>query len=258
VNDVNLFFNCITLSIVKKITFGSLREFINNLKLMCFSANASFGAGIVLTVIGVAAIKKVQHPSQILFASVPLLFAVQQIAEGFIWVTLPNPAYTLVSQVFTYVFLFFAQFFWPLWVPIAILMLEREDKRKKIQKVFIGMGMLVSFYFAYCLLLYHVQANIVGYHVTYTVDNPNPIGKYGGILYFIATVAPPFFSHIKKMWMFGMAILISYIITAIFYDHYVVSVWCFFASIISISIYAIMLEIRNMNKTAFSVTSLYP
>jgi len=224
---------------------------------MCFSANASFGAGIVLTVIGVAAIKKVQHPSQILFASIPLLFAVQQIAEGFIWVTLPNPVYASVSQGLTYAFLFFAQFFWPLWVPIAILMLEREDKRKKIQKIFVGMGMLVSFYLAYCLLSYHVHANIVGYHVTYTIDNPNPIGKYGGILYFIATVAPPFFSHIKRMWMFGTAIFISYIITAIFYDHYVVSVWCFFASIISISIYAIMLEIRNMNKNAFSKTSLY-
>jgi len=59
------------------------------------------------------------------------------------------------------------------------------------------------------------------------------------------------------MWMFGTAIFISYIITAIFYDHFVVSVWCFFASIISISIYAIMLEIRNMNKNVFRAISLY-
>jgi hypothetical protein len=218
---------------------------------MCFSANASFGAGIVLSAIGVVAIKKVKHPSQILFASIPLLFAAQQIAEGLLWISLPNLAYAGLSQITTYIFLFFAQFFWPLWVPIAILMLEREDKRKKIQKVFVGIGVLVSFYFAYCLISYPVHANIIGYHITYTVENPFPLGKLVGIFYFIATVGPPFFSHIKKMWLFGTAILISYIITAIFYDHYVLSVWCFFASIISISIYLIMLEIRNLGNKVY-------
>ena len=215
---------------------------------MCFSATASFGAGVVLSIIGVASIIKVKHPSQILFASIPLLFAVQQIAEGVLWVTLPNPAYTTLSQGMTYVFLFFAQFFWPLWVPIAILMIEKESKRKRFQKVLVGMGMIVALYFAYCLVNYPVHAKIVGYHVTYKVEYPNLLGRYGGIFYLIATVAPPFFSHIKRMWMFGTTMFISYLITAIFYDHYVVSVWCFFASIISISIYAIMIEIRNMTK----------
>ena len=223
---------------------------------MCFSANASFGASIVLTVIGVAAIKKVQHPSQILFASIPLLFAVQQISEGIIWLTLGNPAYAVLSQTMTYIFLFFAQFFWPLWVPIAILMLEEESKRKKIQKILVGIGIIVAFYSAYSLLSYQVQAKIIGYHVTYTVAYPNSLGMYGGILYLLATVAPPIFSHIKKMWMFGASIFISYLITAIFYNHYVVSVWCFFASIISISIFAIMIEIRNMDKKVLNATSL--
>jgi len=223
---------------------------------MCFSANASFGASIVLTVIGVAAIKKVQHPSQLLFASIPLLFAVQQISEGIIWLTLANPVYAELSRVMTYFYLFFAQFFWPLWVPIAILMLEKESKRKKIQKILVGIGIIVAFYNAYALLSYHVHATIIGYHVTYTVDYPNHLASYGSILYLIATVVPPFFSHIKKMWMFGTSLFISYLISAIFYDHYIVSVWCFFASIISISIYAIMIEIRNMNKKALKAIIL--
>jgi hypothetical protein len=216
---------------------------------MCFSANASFGAGVVLSVIGVASIKKVQHPSHILFASIPLIFAVQQISEGFLWLTLPNPEYATIQQILTHIFMFFAQFFWPLWVPIAILLLEKENRRKKIQKVLVGIGIIVSFYAGYCLIAYHIQAKIVGYHMTYKIEYPNHLGKYGGILYLLATVAPPFFSHIKRMWIFGTTILISYIITAIFYEHYVVSVWCFFASIISISIYLIMIEIKKTDKT---------
>lgn len=76
---------------------------------MCFSATASFGAGVVLTVIGVASIKKTHHPTQLLFASIPFIFGVQQIAEGILWLTLPNPDYVSTQKIFTHIFLFFAQ-----------------------------------------------------------------------------------------------------------------------------------------------------
>ena len=46
---------------------------------MCFSATASFGASIVLTGIGVASLKQVKEPAQYPFASIPLIFGVQQL-----------------------------------------------------------------------------------------------------------------------------------------------------------------------------------
>ena len=52
---------------------------------MCFSANASFGAGVFLTSIGVIATKNISNKKQILFASIPILFGIQQITEGFLW-----------------------------------------------------------------------------------------------------------------------------------------------------------------------------
>lgn len=215
---------------------------------MCFSASASFGAGIVLTVIGVASIKKSQHLSQLLFASIPLLFGVQQIAEGILWLTLPNPEYVNTSKVATYTFLFFAQILWPMWAPIAILVFEKRAKRKNIQKVFVIAGLIVGFYLAYCLLAFNVEAKIVGHHITYLQDYPPSLRKYVILLYGLATIVPPFFSHIKRMWMLGVSILISYIVTAIFYEHYIISVWCFFSSIISLSIYAILIKIANTER----------
>ncbi len=221
---------------------------------MCFSASASFGAGIVLSVIGVASIKKVQSPSQIVFASIPLIFSVQQIAEGFLWLALSNPVYASLQQVTTYTFLFLAQVVWPLWIPLAILLVEKEDKRKKTQKLLVAIGVLLSFYLAYCLLSYNVQAKIIGYHISYEQDYPAQLRISGGVLYFIATIAPPFFSTIKRMWLLGVAILISYIITIIFYEDYFVSVWCFFASVISISIFIIMQKIKKLYKKAFAAS----
>ncbi len=212
---------------------------------MCFSANMSLGAGVVLSAIGVATVSKAQKPAHVVFASIPLIFAVQQIAEGFLWLTLPDSSLAAEQLLLTYIFLTFAQVIWPLWVPLAVMLLERNDQRRKTQKILVGIGMTVSFYLAYCLLTNHVQARIVGHHITYLQDYPVVLRPIGGILYFAATIIPLFVSHIKKMWILGVMIFTSYIIAAIFYDHYVLSVWCFFASIISGSVYYIMVEIKN-------------
>jgi len=212
---------------------------------MCFSATASFGAGIVLTVLGAITIKKVQHPSQIMFASIPLIFAVQQIAEGVLWLTLPDPRYAKTQISFTYMFLIFAQVVWPIWIPVSILLLEKLTFRKKIQSILVAVGLLVGIYLICCLLMFTVRANIVGYHIRYKVDFPPALRMYGIVLYALASILPSFFSTVKRMWMLGVTILVSYIISAIFYEHYVLSVWCFFASVISISVYVIMMEIAK-------------
>jgi hypothetical protein len=209
-------------------------------------------------VIGVAAIKKLRHPSQLLFACIPLIFAVQQIAEGILWLTLPYAKYAHTQVWVTYIFLFFAEVVWPLWVPVAILLLEKEIFRKKIQRVLVVAGVLVALYFTFCLFTYPVRANIVGYHISYTLLFPPALQNTGIVLYAMATILPPFFSPLKRMWLLGVAILVSYIISAIFYEHYILSVWCFFAAVISISVNAIMLEIKNRSaKISLSAASMY-
>jgi hypothetical protein len=112
----------------------------------------------------------------------------------------------------------------------------------------VEIGAIVSLYLASCLMSYHVEARIIGYHISYRQDYPAVLGNYVGVLYVIATIAPAFFSGIKHMWYLGAAILISYIMTEIFYTGYIVSVWCFFASVISITVFAIMHEIEKTNK----------
>jgi hypothetical protein len=100
---------------------------------MCFSASASFGAGALLVVIGVASLKKTHHHSQYLFAGIPLIFGIQQIAEGVLWLTLRNEDALNLQIISTYVFLFFAQIVWPVWVPTAILLLEHKMNRSIYQ-----------------------------------------------------------------------------------------------------------------------------
>ncbi|MCC5917800.1 MAG: hypothetical protein JJU02_10810 [Cryomorphaceae bacterium] len=222
---------------------------------MCFSASASFGAGVVLTVIGVASIKKAESSSQILFASIPLLFAFQQITEGFLWLALSNPVYASFKELTTYVFLFIAQIVWPFWVPFAIIKLVPKEKRRFPEKVLVGIGALVSLYLAFCLAVFPVEAQIIGHHISYLQDYPATISFYCGFLYVAATILPSFLSRIRRMWILGTSILISYIVTTIFYTDYIVSVWCFFASIISVAVLAILYDINYLSNTVSQSTT---
>lgn len=212
---------------------------------MCFSANASFTAGIVISTIGVVTLKKVQAPSQIVFASIPLIFGIQQLSEGVLWLSIPDPAHAMAQQVATYTFLFFARVVWPLWVPLAIFLLENEGKRRKMEMVLLLMGIGVSVYFILTLLLEPTEAVISEHHIFYKQDYPASLKLYSGIFYGVVTILPLFVSRFKRMWLLGIIVGVSYIMATFFFKHYAFSVWCFFAAIISMSVYFIMNEVRT-------------
>ncbi len=52
---------------------------------MCFSPEADFTAAAVVGVVGVATLRLVREPRDLLIAALPLLFALHQFVEGFVW-----------------------------------------------------------------------------------------------------------------------------------------------------------------------------
>jgi hypothetical protein len=217
---------------------------------MCFSATASFVAAITLGCIGIATIKKVRHPAQIAFACIPFFFAVQQLIEGSLWLTLANPLYHKWQMMLTYLFLIFAEILWPMCVPLAIILIEPKNKQTKIQKLFIVIGFSVAIYFTFCLINYPINANIVGHHIKYLQYFPESLDTLFGLMYLIATIGPALFSKIKYIGYLGITILLSCVITAFFYNYYLISVWCFFSSIISFSVYAIVTHLQVTRQAA--------
>lgn len=216
---------------------------------MCFSAEASFAGGAVLLAVGVATVRKVNKPSQLLFASIPLLFATQQISEGFLWLTLPHPEYETIQKITTYIFLFVADFLWPTWIPLAVLMMEKEARRKQLLKPLLALGSLVSTFYAYQLLFTEFSPQIVEHHIKYNADAPTYLALWIIPLYLVATIAPLLVSSVKKMPILGILMFVSCLIAAIFFIKFLTSVWCFFGAIISIVIYWILKsELENQHK----------
>jgi hypothetical protein len=207
---------------------------------MCFSASASFTAGALIAAAGVATMSKVSKPSQRLFAGIPFLFAVQQIAEGFLWLTLQNDGQLILQKVSTYLFLIPADVLWPILIPLSIIMMEENRKRRRILKVFLYAGVLLSLYYGICMLLFRVNPVIMNCHIYYGGTFPEKLMIPAFLLYVTVTVAPLFISTVKKISIFGILMLTACVVSAIFYTKNVTSVWCFFAALLSVLIYWIL------------------
>jgi len=218
---------------------------------MCFSATASFIAGGALITTGAAAIKACQNKKHIPFASIPLLFGVQQVSEGFLWLALEKQQYSHWETNSTYFFLFFAQILWPFWVPFSIRLMEICPRIKQRLNFILWIGIIASTYLGYCLLNYNPKASISGYHIRYDLNFSFYFVWYSGLFYFIPTVIPALISSVKNMKYLGLVILISFVVSKLFYDEHLISIWCYFAAILSSIVYLIIKRTQPTTK-AFS------
>ncbi|MCX2454188.1 hypothetical protein OQX61_23155 [Pedobacter sp. PLR] len=214
---------------------------------MCFSATASFTAGAGLLLVGGIALVKAKTAPQYVLACIPILFAVQQVMEGLLWLALSHAAYARWTDLAMYLFLTFAQTVWPILVPLSMLLFEKDPLRKKILIGLLGTGVLAALYLGYSLLSFKASARIEEHHIRYSLEFPFQGRLLRGIPYMLATAISPFFSSNKWLRLLGWALVLSYVFTAIIYTNYLTSVWCFFGSILSMLILFIIVKLNSEN-----------
>ena len=199
---------------------------------MCFSGTASFIAGTTLSLVGVATIKKAKRKAELPFATIPLLFGIQQIIEGIVWISFSNPTLNVIS---TYAYSMFSHVLWPIFIPVAILLLEKDPARKKILHVLAGIGLAVGIFLFYFILANGVTARTVNNSIAYISSH-----LYLPLiltLYVLATCVSFFISSSKTLNVIGIVMSSSFFIAGLFFNETFISVWCFFAAVLSIIIY---------------------
>lgn len=200
---------------------------------MCFSAPASFAAGSVLSAAGLVTVKKAKKRSELPFAFIPLIFGLQQLTEWLVWISFNAPAVNLIAA---YVFLFISHVFWPIYVPLAILLLEKNKRRKKTLFVFFLIGDVVGGYLLWRIITVpFVSPAIINHSIFYPV-----VSEYGFIilsLYVLATVGSCLISSHKLIKLFGAVLLISFTVSGYCYTETFISVWCYFAAVLSLIVY---------------------
>ena len=197
---------------------------------MCFSAIASFVTAGLTGSIGVVSLTRVTEPRQIALAITPLLFASQQIVEGMLWLNLPVAPNGPGSAGLTLLFLVFAQVFWPIYAPFAVVLLEPNQRRRQVMLGYLAVGIGVGGWCLWSLLSHsHSHAAVIrDGHVIYVTEPRHSNGLAPA--YLAATCLPPALSSRRTVATLGAIVMVGCVVAYVLYWEAFASVWCFFAA----------------------------
>ena len=195
---------------------------------ICFSATASFTASFALFTIGAVTVRRA-HRSELPYAAIPIFFAIQQLIEGSLWLALP--AQSSSAHILTMGYLVFANILWPIYVPVAIWMIEPYRLHRNRLLVPLAAGALTALFFIGALAMQPVSASVIGSHIHY--DFPHPHDKIAFAFYATATCLAPLLSSHKLVQWLGATLIVSMVAAYVIYAVWFASVWCYFAALIS-------------------------
>ena len=201
---------------------------------MCFSATASFSAGALLLGVGAVTLRMASRRRELPFAAIPLLFAIQQLIEGVIWLTFGHES-PLLNTVMTHVYSFFSHVLWPIYVPVAVMLIEPSGPRRRVLLGLVVAGAAVGAYLLYILLAFPVVSRPIGQHIEYI--SPHFFAAVSMTLYVSSTTLSPLVSSHRMVRVFGVLVLSSFAAAYYFYATWFISVWCFFAAVLSAVVY---------------------
>lgn len=209
---------------------------------MCFSAVANFIGSTALASVGVVTLTKVKHRRELLFASLPVLFAIHQFIEGFVWLGLDGVLSPKVAHNMGAAFMLYAQGLLPFLLPLSVWLFEPKAKDRKRMVAFLVIGTGTALYILWALAAYPLQLYVKGDSIVYINQATNNTAV--AILYIIATCGSLFFSKIRAMVVFGAANLAILLIVMAFKRYAFTSLWCAYAAIASVIILAYFWKTR--------------
>jgi hypothetical protein len=203
---------------------------------MCFSAMANFVGSGALAAVGVVTLTKVKHRRELLFASLPILFAIHQFIEGFVWLGLDGIFSPAVTHDMGAAFMLYAQGLLPFLLPLSVLLFEADARSRRRMVPFLILGSLTTLYILWALTAFPTQVFVKGNSIVYINQATNNISV--AIFYVIATCGSLLFSKVKDMVIFGLANLAILLVVMAFKRYAFTSLWCAYAAVASVIILA--------------------
>ena len=202
---------------------------------MCFSPEADFTAAAVIGVVGVATLRLVREPRDLLIAALPLLFALHQLVEGFVWLGLRGNVSSGLGDAARDVYVVYAHAALPVIVPLGLYFIEPSARHRRWMLPFVVLGALLGLYLLWQVTQFPVHAEAHARCIAYATHTP--LGVPSAIAYVIVTCGPALLSSRRYLRWFGLANLIGVGITVGLRQTEFTSVWCVYAALVSILIY---------------------
>jgi len=220
---------------------------------VCFSPEADLVAGIVVSGVGVDALRRVPHRRYLPLALLPLVLGLHQVVEAFAWWgmegDLPHP----VGDTAAWIYLAVAFLLLPPLVPGAIFSAEADRKRRAGLFPFVVLGAGVAVALLPGLLNSGAGGEVACRYIAY--DAGISYGDYVLPSYVAAVCAPMLLSGSRRLLIFGVANLVVVALLGWLLARGVISLWCVWAAVTSV---VVDLEVWSAARREVRVPSVAP
>jgi hypothetical protein len=203
---------------------------------VCFSATANFIGSGVLGAVGVVTLTKVKHRRELLFASLPTLFAIHQFIEGFVWLGLDGILPPAVAHDMGAAFMLYAQGLLPFLLPLSVLLFEPDLTSRRRMLPFVILGGATTLYILWALTAFPTQVYVRDNSIVYINQATNNITVAS--VYVVVTCGSLLVSRIRNMVIFGVANVAILLAVMAIKRYAFTSVWCAYAAVASVIILA--------------------
>jgi hypothetical protein len=115
-----------------------------------------------LAAVGVPTLTRVRHRRELLFASLPTLFAVHQFIEGFVWLGLDGILSPKVTHNMGAAFMLYAQGLLPFLMPLSVMLFEPDKRSRMRMRPVLLLGTGTALYILWALTAYPTEAFVRG------------------------------------------------------------------------------------------------
>ena len=168
---------------------------------------ASFAAGTLLLGAGILTVRSARGARELPLAAIPLLFSIQQLVEGVVWMTFRYEA-PLLNAAMTHAYSFFSHVLWPVYVPVAVLLIEPPGWRRATLWGLSVAGAAVAAYLMYTLMVFPVVSRAIGQHIEYV--SPHFFAAAVMSVYLLSTAISPMVSTHRWVKIFGVLAAASF------------------------------------------------
>lgn len=207
-----------------------------------YFAVLNFTLAGVIGVVGVVTLRKVSTPHEVVFASLPLLFALHQFSEGFVWLGVEKMIGARALEMAETLFIYYAQGVLPFLIPLAVWLIEKDSFKRKIVAILAVIGLGVAVYTMYGLATVPSSVSVISDTLYY--KNPWTENYYDAILYILTTCGSLMLSSSISIQIFGFLNLVGLTIIFFLRPYGFTSLWCLYAATISGLLYFYFVERR--------------
>lgn len=198
---------------------------------MCLAPEVDLVAGAAITVVAVDALRHNPHRRTAPLALLPGIFAVHTFTSAAVWWGLQGRIPQSLGDAAAGFFMFIAFILLPVFVPVAVLLLEPPGWRRYALTALLGAGVLSAAEYLNGLVSGRASAAACDFYIDYSIGG---VSTYTGALYVLATVGALLLSGDRVLASWGVVNVGAIAVLMVTARAGLPSLWCFWAACTSV------------------------